>query len=138
MGRCLRGSMIIVFVGDKPSPRMKSGAKPFQGAACEKRLKEWIDFLIPKFQQNWVHIYNSTPADIGKLLHDSHKWDSNYCLPEGKVRYITLGANSHKWISRYFPFHVYCLPHPSGRNRLLNNKPLLEKKLAECKKWLEG
>jgi len=33
---------MVIFVGDKPSPKMKPGAKPFEGAACEKRLKEWL------------------------------------------------------------------------------------------------
>ena len=36
---------MIIFVGDRPSPKMKPGAKPFEGAACEKRLKEWIKRL---------------------------------------------------------------------------------------------
>ena len=33
---------MILFVGDKPSSRIKSGSEAFKGAMCEKRLMEWI------------------------------------------------------------------------------------------------
>ena len=38
--------MQVLFVGDKPSPKMKPGARPFEGAACENRLIEWIHAII--------------------------------------------------------------------------------------------
>jgi len=34
------------------------------------------------------------------------------------------------------PDDYFSLPHPSGRNRLLNDKKYIKLKLKECKEWL--
>ena len=36
---------MIIFVGDKPSPKMKPDALPFEGAACEETFKSWVSFI---------------------------------------------------------------------------------------------
>jgi len=110
---------MIIFVGDKPSPRMKPGAKPFEGAACEKRLKEWIK------QLNVDNFEIKNQCDI--------KGISYFCNEPTIV--IALGNVASKVLASIPHFK---LPHPSGRNRQLNDKEFIANKLKECKDYLRG
>lgn len=124
---------MIIFVGDKPSSRMKPGAKPFEGAACEKRLNAWIKKLgIIKYE-----MINST--DFG--------FDFQIGLADGfGCLIIALGNNAYKAIDKarkgptmfsiYDRKPIFKLPHPSGRNRQINDKEFIAQKLKECKDWL--
>jgi uracil-DNA glycosylase len=113
---------VILFVGDKPSPRMKPGAKPFQGAACEKRLRSWIKKLGLK--KNQYHIVNQSSLNFirGQQLEYHHTW-------------IALGEKAADFI-RQGNVRFFKLPHPSGRNRQINDKKFIEQKLKECREWL--
>lgn len=116
---------VILFVGDKPSKKMKPDAQPFEGAACEKRLMEWIKFLN---------------VDDYKFMN-SYNWFMNETTYGGGFRYfntfIALGNEASKILTKDGISH-FKLPHPSGRNRQVNDKELIAKKLAECKAWLNG
>lgn len=113
----------IVFIGDKPSPRMKPGAKAFEGAACESRLKEWIKTVC---YGRTYRVYNTSEvaADIWTLWH----------IDDEDI-FIALGNNASKWLGNTSHFK---LPHPSGKNRQINNKTFIANKLAECKRYIEG
>lgn len=112
----------VVFIGDKPSPRMKKGAEPFQGSKCEKRLNAWIQFLCKDRQ---YRIYNRVDEafPIWSLWHHD---DGDKIVALGNA-----ASKALKWIPHFK------LPHPSGLNRQLNNKSFVLAKLLECKKWLE-
>lgn len=112
----------VVFIGDKPSPRMKPGAKAFEGASCEARLKEWIRTVCYGHTYR-VYNYSEEAAEIWTLWH----------IEDGDIL-IALGNNASKWLNIHKHFK---LPHPSGRNRQINDKEFIEKKLAECKKYIE-
>lgn len=114
---------MIIFVGDKPSAKMKPGAKPFEGAKCEKRLYDWLFFLIGQ------------GSDLDKALSFKIINQCNSTTDElkGKI-IIALGNNASKFCKGYEHFK---LPHPSSRNRLLNDKEFVKKKLKECKKYIE-
>lgn len=114
---------MILFVGDKPSPKMKTGAKPFEGSACEKRLKEWIKavtdtqyIIVNQTDEMYFNFFVSA-----MLLYNRPM--------------IALGDNASKALGRKKHFK---LPHPSGLNRQINDKAFINGKLAECKKYIES
>lgn len=111
---------MILFVGDKPSPKMKPGAKPFQGAACEKRLMKWIKTLT----REEYAICNTTDEHFIRWI----QWMEPV---------IALGNNASKKLTDGKVPH-FKLPHPSGRNRQLNDKEFIELRLSECKEWLNN
>lgn len=117
---------MIIFVGDKPSPKMKPGAKPFEGAACEARLKAWIKEL--GITEHLVFNSHST-ADWWNALDaiDYHR----------TALIVALGNNASKRLNEECLDH-FKLPHPSGRNRQINDKAFIEKKLQECREWLKS
>lgn len=115
---------MIIFVGDKPSPKMTPGAKAFRGAACEKRLTEWIKRLLPHVSQEYL-IINQCDYEYNTLCR--------YYMYS--VYFIALGNNASKALKDVPHFK---LPHPSGRNRQINDKAFVAKRLKECREWLKN
>jgi len=113
---------MIVFVGDKPSSKMKPGARPFEGASCEPRLYEWLNTLLG-------------PQDLFKIINQcDYAYANLYAVHiRDKVKYVALGNNASDALGKIPHFK---LPHPSGMNRQINNKEFIEKKLKECRSWL--
>lgn len=114
----------VLIIGDKPSARMRFGAKPFEGAKCEKRLMEWILFLE---LENFGIVNSNTGLDILGILNC---YNSGYKL-------ITLGNNAFNRLKK-IGINSFKLPHPSFRNRKLNNKKYEKEQLELCKKWLKN
>lgn len=111
--------MKVYLVGDKPSDRMCSGARPFEGALCESRLKAWI-------------------TDLGITEHvllNRIDWPFGFPSKADSYTMIALGAEASKTLTRCKYDH-FKLPHPSGRNRQLNDKAYIYQKLTECRDWL--
>lgn len=118
--------MFLVFVGDKPSPKMKPGANPFKGAACERRLGEWIDLVAGSRK---IILLNSDSTEDKEQIF--------YHRSVGNRKFIALGNNASN-ILKFFDVHHFKLPHPSGRNRQLNNPKFIEAKLEECREWIRS
>lgn len=120
---------MILFVGDKPSAKMKPGARSFEGAACEKRLMEWINYLSPNsiIGRDYV-VFNSY-----KMPDEDYGW--LVLATVSKYPIITFGNSAHKRLKK-LGYESFKLPHPSGRSRQINDKEFIAKKLAECKEWL--
>lgn len=112
---------MILFVADRPSPKMKPGARPFEGASSEARLKEWIsalgvsDFTIVNQSDT---VIAASAVKTARVL--------GYPI-------IAIGNNASKALGNIPHFKV---PHPSGRNRQLNNPKFVQKVLQDCKQWL--
>ena len=101
---------------------MKPNAKPFEGASCEKRLLDWVRILSKK---SGYLIVNRIDSDFIILVN-------LFLATDSKI--IALGNNASKDLGKAPHFK---LPHPSGKNRLLNDKDYIKSRLKECKKWLK-
>lgn len=113
---------MILFVGDTPSPRMNPDSTAFQGAACQKRLDEWIHTVTP----SCYYIVNSVSLTDMAIIN---LWVTmNYPI-------VALGNNASKRLGDAKHFK---LPHPSGRNRQINDKELIMRRLSECKLYIES
>lgn len=115
----------VLLVGDKPSPKMKPGAKPFKGAACQERLQLWIEQLR----------LNSERAMFVVINQCDYAWADFYYWDLIGIKIVALGNNASKALKGIKHFK---LPHPSGLNRQINNKRLINRKLKECGKWLSN
>lgn len=113
--------MIVLFLGDKPSKRMRPEAGAFQGAACENRLYEWINYLTREIYlvKNQID-YND--SQLRYICQDMHV--------------VTLGAIASKRLD-YLKIVHFKLPHPSGLNRQINGKKFIKSRLDACKQWLK-
>jgi uracil-DNA glycosylase len=123
--------MRVVFVGDRPSSRNRYLYLPFVGTPSFKTLCKWIKALEVD-SYNLSNSYNN--ADRRRLYKWAHM---NISSMPYFTHFIALGNNAHKVLEELGIPH-FKLPHPSGRNRQLNNKSFVDNKLLECKAWLNG
>jgi hypothetical protein len=104
---------------------MKTGAPAFKGAACEPRLMEWINYI----GGGAYMIINSTDKDFDAAVFDALMTN---------MPIIVLGKAAAKAIANWGlkESAYFVLPHPSGRNRQLNDKLWVYFKLLEAKEWV--
>lgn len=114
---------MVLFIGDRPSKRSDPKV-PFKGAACGKRLMEWIKFVIDdKYLKYKIINQSDYPSLIvGEFLLLGYK-------------IVALGNVASNFCRDYPHFK---LPHPSGRNRQINDKEFIMNKLIECKEYIGG
>jgi hypothetical protein len=103
-----------------------------KGGSCGtiRRLKTWLDEL---------------GLDIVSFDNISHKQgsvnlrniDGQYVreISVGYDKIITLGKTADTALD-IMGIHHFCLPHPSGLNRQLNQSGYVDQKLKECKDYL--
>ena len=112
----------IVFVGDKPSSKNIDPSIPFVGTQSYRILLDWI-------WQMDIDISDVTICNKDTLF-------KNYHRPIG-VSFIALGNEAAKELKRQC--HSYFkLPHPSPRNRKLNDKKYIALELEKCKNYING
>jgi len=121
---------MIIFVGDKPSAKNIDPDVPFVGTQSYKTLLGWIWKLD-------VNINDVTMTNIP----DSH--DELMAFAEHAVgsnnKVVTLGENASTFVKEFrcYPeLDCFKLPHPSPKNRVLNNKKYVKSQLLKCKEWL--
>jgi hypothetical protein len=135
------GREMILFVGDKPSSKMKPGAKAFQGAACEARLKEWAEYLTGYSRLETI-IRESKPFGYNREYWTVNANDGNFeSYLETARKYpdivVALGNNASDSLTKLGTPH-FKLPHPSGRNRQINDKEYIQSRLNACKSYIES
>lgn len=118
----------IVFVGDKPSSKNASKQVPFVGTQSYKTLLSWIWTLNVDVTDVMLTNKDSIPlwfmcADDESRLH--------------RHTYIALGNEAAKVLDEH-KLSYFKLPHPSGRNRKLNDPKFIDSELSKCYSYLKG
>ena len=111
----------IIFVGDKPSSKNTHPDVAFIGTPSHRNLVRWIG-VLDCF--NYLLINSET--------HNNMK-DIKQVSPTCKV--VALGNNASVRLTEAGVKH-FKLPHPSPKNRVLNDKPKLNSLLQLCKEYL--
>lgn len=109
------------MVGDTPSNYNTDKDVAFIGAKCYETLREWVHYLDVQ-----PYLINRTSDNFEVSV--AYAVENNYPI-------IALGNNAEKALKDLKAAH-FKLPHPSGRNRQLNDKKFIETKLLECSVWL--
>lgn len=112
---------MILFIGDEPSA-CTDPKKPFRGAKCEKRLLGWIKQLTT----GRYRIVNRVDPEFEIAVFVASLKD--YPI-------VALGNKASAALNKMKHFK---LPHPSGRNKKLNDKESVKSILKQCREWLEG
>lgn len=113
----------VLFVADCPSSKNIDPNIPFIGTKSHEKFSGWTE----QMGMNEFLVMNShTPV----LLHFVKlRYYEGYKL-------IALGNNASSRLKGMSIPH-FKLPHPSPRNRQLNSKEFINKKLEECKQYLK-
>lgn len=117
--------MRVLVVGLNPS---KLGGK----SPSLKTLSKWFDHLGLK-NSSFINLYEKDICPeqcqielIKKMVSVNH-YDAVICLGEHVSKKLYLNDIDH-----------FRLPHPSPRNRQLNNKNYIHSELKACKNYLYG
>lgn len=115
---------MVLFVGDCPSKLNKNPDVAFVGSKSEKVLQSWIQKINPK----QAYLMNShKPLLIVQI-------EVSYNLGDAVV---ALGNVASKRLEKAGIPH-FKLPHPSPRNRKLNDPKYIDSELKKCKNYLKG
>lgn len=112
----------VAFIGDEPSKKNAHQDLAFVGAGCFKTVISWIRDLDPDY---YVCLNSNTDKDIEKI---------SILYKEG-FKLVALGEKASKRLNSLPHFK---LPHPSGLNRLLNNRIFMNDTLNDCEDYIYG
>lgn len=130
---------MILFVASNPSKLNKNPTVAMVGARSEPNFNAWAKFLVPSGQYAIVNASDRVLEDGEKLKRSDYDLLrlSNYAIHPSVTKVVALGnvaADALDTIGiKYFK-----LPHPSPKNRFLNNAVQVEAVLIECKQWIGG
>jgi uracil-DNA glycosylase family 4 len=136
--------MRVLFVGSNPSRSQRDTSVPFAGARSQPRLDRWVTYIMSGVTNYSVQFANVSPTVTeGNRPLKVSEWqlDGLYrqiTLFQPNV-IVTLGKTAEKALLR-LPFlskKNYALPHPSGRNRLLNDPEYEKRCLEDCRRFIE-
>lgn len=123
--------MRVLFVGSNPSRKNLNSEQPFIGSPSGKVLLQWIAILEIK-DYTMVNVSDKLDGPIYKRDMNLGRLDM-YVAKHDYV--IALGRTAHNAL-RYIKASHMLLPHPSPRNRLLNDKELINQWLGVVKSEL--
>jgi hypothetical protein len=110
----------VLVVGDEPR-HDKGTTVPFDQAGSRGKLERWLKLM------GIEHYTLTNQSDSG--------FETKALSHRGPI--IALGEKASKRLTRLGRPH-YRMPHPSGRNRLLNDTEYEAFMIADCAKWLRG
>lgn len=111
--------MKVVFVGDR---QKTVGKKPFVDAGCLQKLTRWAGQIGALEVHMTNQVLKRMPKEVLKLMKQEYK-------------VVALGKAAEKALTKLGVPH-YPMPHPSGRNRLLNDAEFEMFVVDDCKRWL--
>lgn len=128
---------MVLFVGSNPSSLNKDPSIPFVGSKSEDNLKSWLKFLIPSGMYRIVNVSDKVTKDNRPLKKSEYELLqlSIHALNPSIDRVVALGNTASDALDEIGIKH-FKLPHPSPRNRFLNNKIQVQAVLDECKKYI--
>lgn len=126
--------MRLLFVGQNPAYPNQDAWRAFEGTASGRRLNQWLYEL----GATEVTMINASPR-LGRVTQSDVDPTIilGAILKYHPVRVVALGRFAHEALVRLSVEH-FTLPHPSGRNRKLNDKEWVRAQLSMCRAWVSG
>lgn len=116
--------MRVLVVGLNPSRKHNNNPSL-------KRLYGWLDELHLK-TVSFINLYEDY-----EIAYKTEKTEFIQSISKDYDKIIALGSQVSRALSNVDIEH-FKLPHPSGRNRQLNDPGFVHKELKACKNWLKG
>lgn len=116
----------LLLVGDKPSKKNTDPSVAFVGTRSHKTIENWLSQMVEEGAE--VVLVNRVDPKFAQLLiHASLQ----------KYKIVALGVEAAQALVNHGITRFFRLPHPSGRNRKLNDKKYVAQVLAQCKQWIK-
>src|SRR5665213_2208169 len=121
---------MIYFIADKPGKGNLSESVPLVGTSSYKTLLRWcgeMDLDVTR-----MRMFNQSDKPFEGLSGVS----LNLAITKGHIKVIALGGEAKKYLLKAGIEEFFVLPHPSGRNRLLNDEKFVKKTLEQCRDYI--
>lgn len=126
--------MNVWLVGQNPSPHNKDPLVPFVGTRSYQILFSWLKYLgINK--HGIMNVCNAVSSTGVPVLTPEDYMNLKIKLSDA-THVIALGNVAAEALDEVGIEH-FKLPHPSGRNRQLNNKEFVKERLKLCREFLK-
>lgn len=126
----------ILFIGSNPSNKAQSNEAFTSDTASGRLVRSWTDGI-----QGTIYYENivSQKTENNRPLNQNEMAHASASLLErikgiNPDRIVALGKSATKTIES-LGLKCFEMPHPSGLNRLLNDKKYTDKKLKELKSF---
>ena len=128
---------MILFVASNPSRLNKDPLIPMVGSKSYKTFKKWADYLSTGSSYIVMNASNKVTKDSSLLKRSDYELELiKLALEIGKITKVVALGNAAADALNMLGVEYYKLPHPSPRNRFLNNTVQVEAVLIDCKEWL--
>lgn len=121
---------MLYFVADKPASSNISASIPLVGTSSYKTFLNWCADMNVDITR--VRMYNQSDKPFEGLSGTT----LNIAIDKKHIKVIALGEAAKKYLIKANINEFFVLPHPSGRNRLLNDKKFVKKTLEQCKDYI--
>lgn len=122
-------SMLYV-VADKPTTANLATNVPLVGTSSYKTFLNWCADMDVDITR--IRLYNQ----IDKPFEGLSGAALNIAIKNNHIKVIALGEAAKKYLLKAGIQEFFVLPHPSGRNRLLNDKKFIKKTLDQCHNYI--
>lgn len=121
---------MIYFVADKPTKENLSLTVPLVGTSSYRTLLKWCGDMDVDVSR--VRMYNQSDKPFEGMSGIS----VNTAIEINHIKVIALGNAAKKYLLKVGIKEFFILPHPSGRNRKLNDKDFVKKTLEQCRDYI--
>lgn len=127
--------MRVLFIASNPSRLNIDKDVPLVGSKSEKVFKEWAKKLqVKSFKVvNASNIVKSGRLREDEIQYDKVKKEYDAYKPD---KVVCLGKTASRVARKLGLYGCYELPHPSPRNRKLNDKVYIERILNNCRLYI--
>ncbi len=122
---------LIYFVADQPSNKNLSPSVPLVGTDSYKTLLKWLGEMDIDITR--VRFYNQADGPFDNAMSRA---TLNQAIKLGQIRVVALGQKASQYLGKVGVEEYFVLPHPSGKNRLLNDKDYINNKLGSCRTYI--
>ncbi len=122
---------LVYVIADKPAKDNVTPEVPLVGTASYKTLLGWLADMDVDITR--VRMYNQSDDPFGNILS---KTSLNRAIELGQIRVVALGQKAATYLKKTGIRDYFLLFHPSGRNRLTNDKEYVSMVLDQCKLYI--
>lgn len=123
---------MLYLVSDKPGKSNLSTSVPLVGTKSYKTLLNWLADMDVDISR--VRMYNQ----IDHPFEGMSGLSLNNAIKAKHIKVVALGEAAKKYLLRANINEFFVLPHPSPKNRSLNDKKFVKQTLEQCRSYIYG
>lgn len=123
---------MVYFVADKPSKENISSNVPLVGTKSYAVLLSWCAKM--NLDVSRVRFYNQCDDPFQGLSGMSLQ----NAVKLGQIKVVALGKSAFNYLLKRDIDDFFMLPHPSPRNRKINDRRKLDEQLMNCRDYIYG